>query len=155
MMSTRHLILPFLLSLGACLPMMQPGGGAGSPSSGATSTSSGAGDPSSSGSSQESSSGGSTSSAAGGGAPAPAGPVSVTIRSSCPSTVKVFYGDDPGFGSGTQSSVDSNSVESHTFNAGDMFWIIDDSEKGITSTTVGPTTSEIDIGSSCKDLQTH
>ena len=39
----------------------------------------------------------------------PAGPVSVTIRSACSKTVKVFYGDKPKFGSGTYSSISSNS----------------------------------------------
>ncbi len=155
MKTSRLALVPFLVALGACLPMAQPGGGAGSPSSGGSyGSSGGAGDPSSSGTSgaADPSSGGSGATGSGGAAPAP-GPVSVTIRSSCPKTVPVFYGKDPGFGSGTKSSVDSNSVSSHTFSPGDMFWIIDDSEKGITSTTVGPTTKEIEIGSSCKELQ--
>lgn len=83
-------------------------------------------------------------------APAPAaGPVSVTIRSACSKTVKVFYGDKPKFGSGTYSSISSNSVQSHTFKPGDMFWIVDDSENGLGSTSIGPSTREIEISSSC------
>ena len=68
-------------------------------------------------------------------AAAQAGPVSVTIRSACSKTVKVFYGDKPKFGSGTYSSISSNSVQSHTFQPGDMFWIVDESENGLGSTS--------------------
>ena len=81
--------------------------------------------------------------------PAPAGPVSVTIRSACSQTVKVFYGDKPKFGSGTYSSISSNSVQSHSFQPGDMFWIVDDSENGLGSTSIGPNTRELEISSSC------
>lgn len=89
---------------------------------------------------------------AGGGAPAPAGPVSVTIRSACPSTVKVFYGDKPKFGSGTNSSISSNSVNSHTFQPGDMFWIIDESENGLDSVTVDDRVRTIEINRDCTSL---
>ena len=57
--------------------------------------------------------------------------VSVTIRSQCTKTVRVFYGDKPKYGSGTTSSVSSNSVSSHTFRAGDQMWIVDDQDNGI------------------------
>ena len=85
----------------------------------------------------------------------PAGPqtVSVTIRSSCPRTVKVFYGEKPKFGSGTNSTISSNSVQSHTFRAGDSFWIIDDSENGLAQYRIQPSTSTIEIGSSCTSFR--
>ncbi|HUS32265.1 MAG TPA: hypothetical protein VMZ53_27380 [Kofleriaceae bacterium] len=82
-------------------------------------------------------------------APAVAGPVSVTIRSACSKTVKVFYGEKPKFGSGTYSTISSNSVQSHSFRQGDLFWIVDDSENGISSTSIGSSTRELEIGSSC------
>lgn len=85
----------------------------------------------------------------------PAGPqtVSVTIRSSCSRTVKVFYGEKPKFGSGTNSTISSNSVQSHTFRVGDSFWIIDDSENGLAQYRIQPSTSTIEIGSSCTSFR--
>lgn len=79
---------------------------------------------------------------------APAGPstVSVTIKSDCKDTVKVFYGDKPKFGSGKYSTVSSNSRSSHTFQPGDMFWIVDDSQNGVSSVTVEEGTREIKVG---------
>ena len=80
---------------------------------------------------------------------APPGPVSVTIRSSCSKTVRVFYGQKPKWGSGTYSTISSNSLQSHSFNQGDMFWIVDDSDNGLSSTSAGPGTREIEILPSC------
>jgi hypothetical protein len=84
-------------------------------------------------------------------ASAPAGPqtVSVTIRSSCGKTAKVFYGEKPGFSSGTQSSVSSNSVSSKTFRVGDLMWVVDDSGKPLGSVTIGSSTRNVEIESSC------
>jgi hypothetical protein len=86
------------------------------------------------------------------GGAAPSGPVSVEIRSRCPQTVHVFYGDKPKFGSGTYSTIESNSVESHSFNPGEQLWIVDESENGIANTSVGPGTREIDVMESCTSL---
>jgi hypothetical protein len=77
------------------------------------------------------------------------GPVSVTIRSSCSKTVRVFYGNKPKFGSGTTSSISSNSVNSHSFRSGDMMWVVDDHDNGMGSVTVSPGTRELHIGSDC------
>jgi hypothetical protein len=86
---------------------------------------------------------------------APAGPVSVTIRSSCSQTVKVFYGNKPKFGSGTYSSISSNSVQSHSFQPGDQLWIVDDSENGISNATVSSSTRELEITSSCTGISSR
>ena len=88
-------------------------------------------------------------------AAAPAGPVYVTIRSSCSRTVRVFYGERPKWGSGTYSTVSSNSVSSHSFNPGDMFWIVDDSDNGLSSTSAGPGTREIEILPSCSGFRVN
>jgi hypothetical protein len=88
-------------------------------------------------------------------APAPAGPVSVTIRSACSKTVKVFYGDKPKFGSGTYSSIDSNSVQSHSFRPGEMLWIVDESQNGLGSTSIGSGTRELEIASSCTAISSR
>lgn len=93
------------------------------------------------------SSGGSSSS--GGGS---SGPVSVTIRSSCSRTVPVFYGSKPKFGSGTQSSISTNSVQSHSFRVGDMFWVTDASGNGLDGVTVTERTRTLEIDSSCSRI---
>lgn len=121
-----------LVLLSACIPMQPAGGGGGG--GGMSGGGGGYNEPPPAG---------------GGGAPPPSGPVHVTIRSQCPDTVKVFYGDKPKFGSGTLSSISSNSVNSHTFQPGDMFWIVDGSENGITSTTVDERTDTIEINRDC------
>jgi len=84
----------------------------------------------------------------------PAGPktVSVTIRSSCSKTVPVFYGDKPKYGSGTTSSVSSNSVSSKTFTVGDQMWVLDDSGDGAGSVTISESTRNVEINSSCSGL---
>jgi hypothetical protein len=136
------------LALAACIvpvQQQQPAGGGGGYSGGGGG---GGGDPYANNAPPPGGGGG------GGGAPA-AGPVSVTIRSSCPQTVRVFYGDKPKYGSGTTSSISSNSVNSHTFQPGDMFWIVDESDNGVDSVTVGPGINTIEIGSSCTSMSTR
>jgi hypothetical protein len=78
--------------------------------------------------------------------------VSVNIRNSCGKTVKVFYGEKPKFGSGTYSTSDSNSISSHSFKPGDLFWIVDDSENGVASVSVKDATHEIEITGDCREL---
>ncbi|MFN0252971.1 MAG: hypothetical protein ACKV2T_39215 [Kofleriaceae bacterium] len=80
------------------------------------------------------------------------GPVSVTIRSACSRTAKVFYGSNPKFGSGTSSSISSNSVQSKSFRVGDMFWVTDESGNGLDSVTVSERTRGIEISGSCSQL---
>jgi len=90
-------------------------------------------------------------------ASAPAAPTtaSVTIRSACKRTAKVFYGAKPGFSSGTQSSISSNSVQSKTFRIGDQMWVTDDSGKGLDSVTIDAYTRQIEITSGCDGLSTR
>lgn len=77
--------------------------------------------------------------------PSSSGPVSVTIRSSCGSTVRVFYGDKPKYGSGTTSSISSNSVQSHSFRAGDMMWVVDEHDNGLGSVSISANTRELEV----------
>lgn len=72
-------------------------------------------------------------------ASAPAGPVvvSVELHNDCDHTVKLFLGEKPGFGSGTQTSLGSNTTTSYQMKPGDMIWITDDSENGLSSTSIG------------------
>ncbi len=80
--------------------------------------------------------------------------VSVTIKSSCSKTVRVFYGEKPKFGSGTYSTVSSNSRSSHTFKPGDQMWIVDDKDNGLSNASVSEGTKEIEILSSCSGMKT-
>ena len=101
-----------------------------------------------------SSSSGGGSSSSGGGSSAPT-VVSVTLRNSCSSTVKVFFGDNPKFGSGRQSSLGGNSRTSQQMKPGDMVWVIDDSSNGLASATVSSSTREIEVTSSCTSISSR
>lgn len=85
-------------------------------------------------------------------APAPPKPVSVTLRNTCGETVKVFYGDKPKFGSGTYSSMSSNSSTSHSFMPGDMFWIVDDGQNGVSNVTIAEGTRTVEIQDGCTSM---
>ena len=84
----------------------------------------------------------------------PAAPttVSVTLRSACSKTVKVFYGAKPGFSSGTQSSISSNSVSNKTFRPGDQMWLLDDGGRGIAGVTIDDRTRQVEVTSGCASL---
>jgi hypothetical protein len=88
---------------------------------------------------------------------APAGPqtVSVTIRSACSKTAKVFYGEKPGFSSGTTSSISSNSVQSKTFREGDLMWVLDDAGKPLGDIRIESGTRNIEISSSCSSISSR
>ena len=70
---------------------------------------------------------------------APAAPqvISVSLHNDCPNTVKLFLGEKPKFGSGTNTSLGSNTTTSYQMKPGDMIWITDDSENGLSSTSIG------------------
>jgi len=143
---TRTVLYSVLLLSGCLMPIAQPA------SSGTGPTSS-----SSSGAPSESEPPPAFASPRAERAEAPAAPqtASVTIRSACPRTAKVFYGDKPGFSSGTQSSISSNSVQSKTFRVGDQMWVTDDSGKGLDSVTIDASTRQIEITSSCSGLSSR
>jgi hypothetical protein len=75
--------------------------------------------------------------------------VSLSLHSDCPETVRLFFGDTPKFGSGTESSISSNSTESHSMRAGEMVWIVDQSGNGMSSLTVNPGQTHVTITRSC------
>jgi hypothetical protein len=81
-------------------------------------------------------------------------PTSVEIHSDCSKTVPVFYGDKPKFGSGTKSSVSSNSTSSQGRKSDGTLtvWIIDEQENGVASVKVTPDTKRVTIDSSCKSI---
>jgi hypothetical protein len=75
--------------------------------------------------------------------------VYVTFRSHCSSTVKLFIGEKPPYSSGIETSVSGNSVDSRSIAPGTLVWILDESGKPISSTSVSAGTNEIHISSSC------
>lgn len=81
----------------------------------------------------------------------PAAPsvVSITLRNTCSQTVKLFFGDKPKFGSGTYSSLSSNTSTSYSKQPGDMIWIVDDSQNGISSVTIEGGMRTVEITSDC------
>jgi hypothetical protein len=89
--------------------------------------------------------------------PAPSRPIPTTVevRSECSKTVPVFYGEKPKFGSGTRSSVSSNSISSQGRKADGTLtvWIIDGSENGIASAHVTPETKRVVIDRSCTSIR--
>jgi hypothetical protein len=88
--------------------------------------------------------------------PPPMIPTSLEVHSDCPKTVGVFLGEKPGFSSGTRSSVGSNNTT--TFprkpDGSLTFWVLDDKDQGVTSTTVSASTKRLTIDRSCKGIST-
>jgi len=136
------LLLGFIAAGGCIMPPAQSG--AGSPQYASSSGPSSSSSPSSS--SEEEAPPPATN------ASAPAAPqvVSVELHNDCDHTVKLFLGDKPKFGSGTNTSLGSNTTTSYQMKPGDMIWITDDSENGLSSTSIGGGSSQrITITSSC------
>jgi hypothetical protein len=120
-------------------PSAQPGGeSAGPPGDGDTAS---AGDPAAGPETPPTASG----TGAGAAPEPPAGPVSVTLINRCRDTVPVFFGADPGYGSGTHSTLSGNSRQSRSMKPGEMFWVTDENRKGRGSATIGSATREIEI----------
>lgn len=87
-------------------------------------------------------------SSGGAGAPASGGMVSVRLYNACSETVKLFFGDNPKFGSGTSSQLSSNTSTSYSMREGDMIWIMIDGEPAA-SYSASPGNASIQITRSC------
>lgn len=57
----------------------------------------------------------------------------LSLKNSCSKSVKLFLGKKPKWGSGTYTSLGSNTISSYSGSAGDMIWIVDDGQNGISS----------------------
>ncbi|MDB5217998.1 MAG: uncharacterized protein JWO86_5925 [Myxococcaceae bacterium] len=81
-------------------------------------------------------------------------PTTVEIHSDCTKTTPVFYGEKPKFGSGTKSSIGSNTTTSASRKSDGSLtvWIIDEQENGIASVRVEPTTKRVEIDRSCRQI---
>ena len=71
------------------------------------------------------------------------------MRSACAHSVKVFYGKEPKFGSGRSGTISGNSTQGVSMNEGDMLWITDDHENGISNFVASAGSHELEISSSC------
>ena len=81
-------------------------------------------------------------------------PTSIEVHSDCPQTLPLFIGQKPKFGSGTKTSIGSNTTTTFPRNPDgtQMIWIIDDSENGIASVNVSADTKRVEIGQDCKNI---
>lgn len=82
-------------------------------------------------------------------APAASRHVSISISSDCRQTVRIFKGKKPKWGSGTYGRHSANSIVSYSGSAGDMIWIVDKSDNGISSLTLSPGMGNMKILRSC------
>lgn len=74
---------------------------------------------------------------------------SMSLKNECRQTVKLFIGDKPKYGSGTSTSVSSNSINSYSGMGPKTYWIVDSSGNGISSYTASPGSNNVRILSSC------
>lgn len=80
-----------------------------------------------------SASGGSASrTSSGGGTPGASG-WSLELKNNCAKTVRLFLGQKPKFGSGTSTTLGSNTISSYSGRDGDMIWIVDEHDNGLSS----------------------
>lgn len=81
-------------------------------------------------------------------------PTTVEVHSDCTKTTPIFYGEKPKFGSGTKSSIGSNTTTSASRKADGTLtvWIIDEQENGIASVHVSASTKRVEIDRSCRQI---
>jgi len=79
---------------------------------------------------------------------------SLRLHNSCSRTVKLFFGDNPKFGSGTRTSLGSNSTSSYSGGAPKTVWLVDDRDQGISS-FVASGSQSMQITSSCAGFSTY
>ena len=82
-------------------------------------------------------------------APATSSHFSMSLKNECRQTVKLFIGDKPKYGSGTSTSVSSNSINSYSGMGPKTYWIVDNSGNGLSSYTASPGTNSVRILPSC------
>lgn len=81
-------------------------------------------------------------------------PTSIEVHSDCPQTLPLFIGEKPKYGSGTKTSISSNTTTTYPRKSDgtQTIWIIDDSENGISSVSVSTDTKRVEIDRSCKTI---
>ncbi|MDB5036374.1 MAG: hypothetical protein JWQ98_3615 [Chlorobi bacterium] len=80
--------------------------------------------------------------------------VNLTLRNSCHNTVPIFWGESPGYSSGTFSSASGNAISSETGHSpGDLLWIVDANRNPVTKIAIEADTKEIEITSDGKSFR--
>ncbi|HVK66470.1 MAG TPA: hypothetical protein VM694_18430 [Polyangium sp.] len=79
---------------------------------------------------------------------------SLRLHNSCSRTLKLFFGDNPKFGSGTRTSLGSNTTSSYSGAGPKTVWIVDDRDQGISS-FVASGSQSMQITSSCAGFSTY
>jgi hypothetical protein len=80
--------------------------------------------------------------------------VNFTLRNSCHTTVLLFWGESPGYSSGTFSSASGNTISSETGHSpGDLLWIVDANRNPVTKIAIEADTKEIEIASDGKNFR--
>jgi len=84
-------------------------------------------------------------------------PITIDVHNDCTDSVPLFLGDKPKFGSGTKTSVSSNSTTTFPRNNDGTLtvWIIDEQENGLASVHVTKRMKKIEIGRSCRTLDAN
>lgn len=84
-------------------------------------------------------------------------PITIDVHNDCTDSVPLFLGDKPKFGSGTKTSVSSNSTTTFPRNSDGTLtvWIIDEQENGLASVHVTKRMKKIEIGRSCRTLDAN
>jgi hypothetical protein len=84
-------------------------------------------------------------------------PMTIDIHNDCTDSVPLFLGDKPKFGSGTKTSVSSNSTTSFPRDSDGTLtiWIIDAEENGLASVHVTKRMKKVEIGRSCRTMDAH
>jgi hypothetical protein len=85
----------------------------------------------------------------GGGGGGASSAFSMSLKNECPRTVRMFIGTKPKFGSGTTTTVSSNSISSYSGTAPQMYWIVDEHDNGLSSYTASPGRQNVRILPSC------
>ncbi|MCC6648606.1 MAG: hypothetical protein IT374_23935 [Polyangiaceae bacterium] len=87
----------------------------------------------------------------------PSAPASIQVHSDCPRTLPLFLGDKPKYGSGTKTSIGSNTTTSFPRKPDGTasIWILDDHENGVGQASVGPSARRVTIARNCTAITTE
>jgi hypothetical protein len=77
---------------------------------------------------------------------------SITLHNDCASTVKLFLGEKPKFGSGTSTSITSNATQAFTLQPGKSLWIVSATDEGVAQYVGQAGTHRMRIPASCKEF---
>ena len=76
----------------------------------------------------------------------------VTLRNNCARRVVFYIGEQPGEGDGRYMTVGSTNMISPRLRVGELVWLLDEHQAGLTSVTVAGRTSDIEVAASCAAL---